>query len=344
MKICFIIPPARKTEKVPERVYGCTFTYYSQAELPMLYVAAVLEKLGHAVELKDFTERNLWDEFTGFVEGADYDIYIFHTVLLAESVDIKAARYILENTTARVIFFGPHPTIKPRDFLINERSFVARGEAEFIIRDIIRVLEAERPAERPVDGLGEIKGIAYLKDGRMVETESYGVIEDLDSLPHPARHLVEDRKDEYFNPKLIERPVTLVLTSRGCSFKCYYCVPNAISWARELEWRRFHEDKKPPVRFRSPNDIVEEFREVKFQGYRAVSVVDDLFLFGGKKRILEICEGLKGVGLPFGVLARCDMILDEELVKALKEAGCRYVDLGIESLDQKVLDDIIHGG
>jgi radical SAM superfamily enzyme YgiQ (UPF0313 family) len=339
MKICFIIPPARKTDKVPERVYGCTFTYYKQPELPMLYVAAVLEKDGHLVELKDFTGRNSWDEFSGFVEGADYDIYIFHTVLLAESVDIKAAGYILENTTARVIFFGPHPTLKPREFLLDERCFIARGEAEFVIRDLVGALEEGRT----VDGLGDINGIAYLKDGRMVETASYGIIEDLDSLPHPARHLVEDRKDEYFNPKLTERPVTLVLTSRGCSFKCYYCVPNAISWARELEWRRFHGGKKPPVRFRSPNDIVEEFREVKFHGYRAVSVVDDLFLFGGKNRILEICGGLKGVGLPFGVLARCDMVLDEELVKALKDAGCRYVDMGIESLDQKVLDDIKKG-
>jgi radical SAM superfamily enzyme YgiQ (UPF0313 family) len=333
MKICLIIPPARAAEKVPERVYGCTFTYYKQPELPMLYVAAVLEREGHAVTLKDFTDRNSWDEFSSFVQDADYGIYIFHTVLLAETIDIKAARYILEKTPARVIFFGPQPTLKPREFLIDERSFVARGEAELVIRDLVGALGTERP-------IADIKGIAYLKDGRMVETESCGVIEDLDTLPLPARHLIGDRKDEYFNPKLEERPVTLVLTSRGCSFRCYYCVPNAISWARELEWRRFHGGKKPPVRLRSSGSIIEEFREAKRLGYGAVSVVDDLFLFGGKKRILEICEGLKGVGLPFGVLSRCDMILDEELVKALKEAGCRYVDLGIESLDQRVLDDI----
>lgn len=332
MKICLLIPPAKSAAKVPERVYGCTFTYYKQPPLPMLYVAAVLEKGGHGVELKDFTDGNLWNEFEDFVKTADYDVYIFHTVLLAESVDIRAAAHILENTRAKVVFFGPHPTLKPRDFLIDERAYVARGEAEFIIRDLMAAFEN--------GGIERVKGVAYLDGGTMVENETFGVIEDLDSLPFQLRRLIEKDKGQYFNPKLPARPVALILTSRGCSFKCYYCVPNAISWAREIEWRRFHEGKKPPVTLRSPENIVSEFRAVKAEGYRAVSVVDDLFLFGGKKRIMDICKGLKEVGLPFGVLARCDLILDDEMVGALKEAGCCYVDLGIESLDQKVLDDI----
>jgi len=338
MKICLIIPPARNTERVPERVYGCTFTYYSQPELPMLYVASILEKDKHSVEFKDFTINNSWNEFTSFVTASDFDVFIFHTVLLAESIDKKAASFILENTRARVIFYGPHPTLEPRGFLINEMSFVARGEAEFIIRDLLRAFELGG-----IDSVADIKGVSYLKDNEMVENKSYGIIEDLDILPFPSRHFIDDRKDDFFNPKLPERPVTLLLSSRGCSFKCNYCVPNAISWARELEWRRFHNNKKPPVRYRSPAAIVEEFKVAKRAGYKAVSVVDDLFLFGGKQRILDICRGLKGVGMPFGVLARCDMILDEDIVSALKEAGCEYVDLGVESLDQKVLDDIEKG-
>ncbi len=332
MKICFIIPPAKSSNRIPERVYGCTFTYYKQPPLPMLYAAAVLEREGYPVSLKDFTDNNSWGEFSQFVDDAPFDLYIFHTVLLAESIDIKAARYILDKTSAGVVFFGPHPTLKPRDFLLNQRCYVARGEADFIVRDLVKWLETGR--------LGNIKGITYLENEKVIENETYGVIENLDSLPFPARHLIKKRKEEYFNPKLTERPVSLILTSRGCSFRCYYCVPNAISWARELEWKRFHNGKKPPVRLRSPRNIIDEFIEIKKQGYRAVSVVDDLFLFGGKKRIMEICEGLKKVGIPFGVLARCDLILDEEMVRAMKDAGCEYVDLGIESLDQNVLDDI----
>lgn len=333
MKICLIIPPAKSADRVPERVYGCTFTYYKQPELPILYVAALLEKEGHDVGYRDFTYSNSWDEFTAFVSGADYEVYVFHTVLLAESLDIRAARRILEDSDARVIFFGPHPTLRPQNFLLNDRVFIARGEAEFIIRDIVSAFQRGK-------GLDRIKGLTYLKGGVIVENGTYGIIEDIDTLPFPARRFIDDKKDDYFNPKLAERPVTLILTSRGCSFRCYYCVPNAISWARELEWKRFNNGKKPPVTLRSPANIVAEFKAVKDQGYKAVSVVDDLFLFGGQKRILDICAGLKDVALPFGVLARCDLILDETLVKALKDAGCRYVDLGIESLDQNVLDDV----
>jgi radical SAM superfamily enzyme YgiQ (UPF0313 family) len=332
MNICFIIPPAKSSDRVPERVYGCTFTYYRQPELPMLYVAAVLEKENqHSVTLKDFSGNNSWEEFCRFVDGAEYDIYIFHTVLLAQNIDTRAAQYILKNKNVKIIFFGPHPTLKPGDFLIDDRCYVARGEAEYIIKNIILGVD---------NGNFEgVKGLSYIKNKHIIENETYGIIENLDNLPFPARHLLQDR-DEYFNPKLKERPVTLILTSRGCSFKCYYCVPNAISWARELEYKRFNSGKKPPVRLRSPENIAEEFRIVKEKGYCAVSVVDDLFLFGGKKRILSICEGLKGVGLPFGILARCDLIIDDEMVKALAEAGCKYVDLGVESLNQKILDDI----
>ena len=332
MKICLLIPPAKAPDRVPERVYGCTFTYYKQPALPMLYVASVLEQAGHTVVLRDFTDRNDWDAFLSFLGSDAHDVYVFHTVLLAESIDLRATRAILERTSAKVVFFGPHPTLKPKEFLLDDRCFVARGEAEFVIRDLVAALGSGDPST--------VKGVSYLRKGEMIETGTAGVIQDLDSLPIPARHLLDPAQDDSFNPKLPYRPVTLVLTSRGCRFRCYYCVPNAISWARELEWKRFQGGAKPPVMLRSPQNIVEEFRAVKAQGYQAVSIVDDMFLFGGKQRVLELCAGLETVGLPFGGLARCDLILDDEMVAALARAGCKYMDLGIESLDQGVLDGI----
>lgn len=331
MNICIVIPPSNEGDKIPERVYGCTFSYYRQPELPMLYIAALLLQEGHNVLFKDFTISNSWEDFYCFVKSADCDVYIFHTVLLAESSDKKAGDFIIKNTKSKVVYFGPHPTLKPASFLWNERCYVARGEAEFVIRDLLCGLET--------GSFENVKGMTYLKDSHIIENQSYGVIDDLDSLPFPARQLLTGGSD-YFNPKLKERPVTLMLTSRGCRFRCYYCVPNSISWARELEWRRFNNGKKPPVSLRSPGNIAEEFMAVKAAGYKAVSVVDDMFLFGGKQRILEICTGIEPIGIPFGALSRCEFLLDEEVVSALARAGCRYMDLGIESLDEHVLDDI----
>jgi len=331
MNICFIIPPSIEREKIPERIYGCTFSYYRQPELPMLYIAALLLWEGHEVLFRDFTVTNSWEDFYVFVKNSDCDAYIFHTVLLAESTDKKAGDFIIKNTRSKVIYFGPHPTLEPGSFLWDERCCVARGEAEFVIRDLLRGFET--------GNFENVKGISYLKDGQIVENQSYGIITVLDALPFPARHLLP-RGCDYFNPKLEERPVTLMLTSRGCSFRCYYCVPNSISWARELEWKRFNKGQKPPVSLRSPVAIADEFTTLKAAGYKAVSVVDDMFLFGGKQRILEICTRLESVGLPFGALSRCEFVIDEEIVSALARAGCRYIDIGIESLDKNVLDDI----
>ena len=154
MKICLTVPPSTKRDKIPERVYGCTFSYYPQPELPLLYAAAVLEQEGHSVDFLDFTVDNSWDSFGEFVATHEYDAYIFHTVLLAESSDVRAGRFIAEHSRARIIYFGPHPTLEPQQFLFDERCYVARGEAEFILRDLMRGLQA--------GSLDAVKGISYL--------------------------------------------------------------------------------------------------------------------------------------------------------------------------------------
>ncbi len=79
------------------------------------------------------------------------------------------------------------------------------------------------------------------------------------------------------------------------------------------------------------------FKEIKKQGYKSVSIIDDMFLVGGKKRILEICEGVAPLKIEFGVLARADHAHDLEILRALKKAGCQYIDLGVESFYAKIL-------
>lgn len=68
-------------------------------------------------------------------------------------------------------------------------------------------------------------------------------------------------------------------------------------------------------------------------------VVDDQFLWG-RERTLEICDGIRGLGLEWGCLSRADLLVHEDVVEALAVAGCRSIDIGVESLEQEVLDDI----
>jgi anaerobic magnesium-protoporphyrin IX monomethyl ester cyclase len=154
-------------------------------------------------------------------------------------------------------------------------------------------------------------------------------------LPFPAREL--DLK-VYFNPKLNFKKFTNVLASRGCANRCYFCVPNSISWSRELEWKRYNSGK-PPVTVRSAKNVLEEIQMLKNQGYEEFSFIDDQFSVG-KERVLEILEGLSELKMDFGLLARADRINDQKIVQTLAKAGCKYIDLGVESFDQEILDDI----
>jgi len=332
MNITCLIPPSE--DKIPERIYGCSYQLYPQPDLPLLYVAGSLQESGHALSLRDFTfEDNCWKSFEEFVSSSESDAYIIHSVLLSKRIDTKAYRVIRSHhPDAFVIFFGPEPTRVPADFLLDERCFVVRGEPEIICKDLINCLENDLP-------LHEIKGISYVdQHGKPKNNETFGIIEDLDALPFPARNLTKKYEDKFYNTKIPGRPFTLMLTSRGCPFRCYFCVPNSISWARELEWRRFHDNQKPPLKVRSAQNVIEELEQLGREGYKSIWMMDDMFLWH-RPRILEILEGAKRLSIEFGILARVDFI-DEEISRNLKEAGCKIVALGVESFQQEILDYI----
>ena len=329
MKTIFLIPPSNK---VPERIYGCSFQLYSQPELPILYAAAPLLEAGFSVDFRDFTlEGNSEERFESFLRNSDFNIYVFHTVLLSKETDMKAARKIREKNNAFLIFFGPEPTRTPEDFIFDEKCFVARGEAEITLNKLLQAL-------KNANDLSAIKGISYLKDNKVVHNETFGIIDDLDKLPFPARSLAKKYENSFYNTKIPSKPHHLILTSRGCTFRCYFCVPNAISWARELEWRKWHQNQKPPLRIRSAENIIKEFKNLSEQGYKSIWVMDDMFLWG-KERSLKVLQGIKDLGLEIGVLARADFI-DKDIAKALREANCKVVDIGVESFEQQILDYI----
>jgi len=210
---------------------------------------------------------------------------------------------------------------------VDENSYVARGEPEYTMLELVKALEAK-------SNINGIKSVSFRASDEIIHNANREPIEDLDSLPFPARHLLEER-DVYYNPKLGMRPFTAVCTSRGCSYRCIYCVPSSLSFSRELEYKH-HLGKKPPVRKRSPENIIEEFKLLKSQGYKAVNVQDDQFVWG-EERTVKICEGIRNLDIVWGCSARSDH-LTEPIVKAMAEAHCKFIDLGVESFNQEILD------
>ncbi|MBF0104931.1 MAG: radical SAM protein [Deltaproteobacteria bacterium] len=329
MIITFIDPPPSKDSRIPERVFGCTYGLYAMPNIFLLTAAAVLEQRGHRVRYIN-TPLKKWGEhkFVAFLEHDTSDVYIIYAVNLSYDTDMNAvSRIKRQKPRAKIVFIGPAPTSHDSKYIIAPDIFCVRGEPDFALADLIDHINTPEKAAN----------VSYLRAGKVVANPATEPIKDLDTIPFPARHLIDD--GGYFNPKF-KTPVkrfTVVLTSRGCPYPCSFCVPNSLSFATEIEYKKTH-NKKPPYRVRSPQNVLKELRTLKKSGFTHISFIDDEFTIN-KKRVLEICHGLEGLNLSWGCLARADS-LDEALVHQMAKAGCEYVDIGVESLDQSILDDI----
>ncbi len=314
-------------------MFGCTYELHPFPNIFLLYLASMLERDGHRAGYINAPLMG-WHEsdYEMFLKNDDSDLYIFYSVYLARQIDLHALGLLRKlKPRQRVIFLGPAPTYEPQRYLLDDHVLVVRGEAEETLPRLVRSLTDPRG----------IPGLSLRRNGDIVHHENAPLIADLDELPFPARHLVRNIRHKYHNPKLGLRPFTAVSTSRGCSYLCTYCVPSSQSFAREIDHKKSHDGRKPKVMKRSPKSVGEEFRQLVTEGYRAASILDDQFLWE-EERTVKISEAIKPSGIRWGCLARADRVTPRAL-KAMAEAGCQYIDLGVESFDQKVLDDIKKG-
>ena len=218
-----------------------------------------------------------------------------------------------------VILGGPHATNCPHDALskdVIDIAVIGEGEQTFV--ELVDALQNWRD-------ISDIKGIGYRDaDGVITLNPKRELIEDIDTLPFPAR-------DRLLNGERLEsESMGNMITSRGCPFQCTYCAAHTV-WTRK-------------VRFRSIENIVEEVKLIheKF-GTLQFTFWDDCFTLK-KSRVLHFCELLRqeGLNINWGCNTRFDL-LDEELIKEMKYAGCNNIELGVESGSPKVLEKIRKG-
>lgn len=327
MKITFIEPPSL-TRMVPERLAGCTYELYHFPDLGNLFPFSLLHQEGFEVGYIDaILEELKEEEFLQRLQNEGADFYVIHSVILSKKTDLHfISRIIQVQPKAGLIVHGPEPTRVPEQYATNSSVLVIRGEIE---KNLLNFLKKD-----------ELWGISRLENGNLKHYSPPDKPLDFNELPHIMRDhpALQSYRDSYYNPKFNRLPHTVMMTSRGCSFRCLFCVPNSISFARELEFWR-HLGRKPKASIAEADWVIEEFRKVKEQGYNSVMVVDDQFLWG-KERTLKICQGIKGLSLEWGCLSRADFLQEEEVVAALAEAGCTSIDVGVENFNQKILDYI----
>jgi radical SAM superfamily enzyme YgiQ (UPF0313 family) len=300
------------------------------------YLAAVLEEAGHQVQIYDAV---IEDEPLGDV----LDRIKFEVVGISSTTPLineawEAAREAQAHG-AITILGGPHPTLLPNESMQRpEVDLVVRGEGEETIIEIVSNLET-RNAKCEIQGFektvwSRIAGLSFRDEkGEIIHNPPRPLRDDLDSIPFPAHHLLKIERytnlqplTDGLNPQA--RAYTIV-TSRGCPYNCIYC-SKAITGRI---WRP-----------RSPENVVAEWRWlVRDLGATEIGVTDDTMTLD-MERAKTICRMLIAEGLntvPWitihGINARNT---DEELLRLMKQAGCKRVGFGVESGNQRVLDSI----
>ena len=279
----------------------------------LLYIAAVLEKHGHEVQIYDNNvDRRRPKDFLSFKP----DIIGFSvltgpniTDAIAESIEFKK---ILPQV--KVVWGNVHSSMLPEQTLSEPYiDYVVVGAGEYTLLELVQHLEGNKP------GLAEIKGLAYKENGKVVVNEARPFIKDLDELPDPAWHLVNVKN--YWD-------ITLN-TSRGCPFRCTFCYNMA-----------FHRGSRGDL---SAERIVAQIEHLRrYYGAKKIKFYEDN-LTANRKRLRKLCRLLieKNIKIKWDCESRAG--LDEEDIALMAESGCISVGLGVESGSQRILD-FLHKG
>jgi radical SAM superfamily enzyme YgiQ (UPF0313 family) len=290
--------------------------------LGLLYIGAVLENEGHNVEIIDLGAESLSEEqLKKCLTTSDAVGISVYTNNYKSAVNI--ARIIKElDPKIPLIIGGPHCTFLKQQSLndIPYADIAVELEGEAPVLDIVQYLNGEKK-------LNDINGIYYKQNNEIKSGKPFKLIKDMDSIPFPARHLV-DKYDygnfpwEYHSKKKFAS----MITSRGCPFHCRFCsrYNNAINGYGFSQ--------------RSAENVVKEIQEINDK-YDSVAIVDDCFLTD-IRRSHKIFDMLIDIGTDVEIMiigARVDSA-DENLYKKMKKAGVTYMSFGIESGNQDILD------
>lgn len=286
--------------------------------ISLLYAAAVLEKEGIEVQYIDYiaqgyTRAKLFDSLKRFspdIVGCTMYTNPFHNIGSWLSA-------IKESLGVKIMVGGVHTSIFPKETLHYSPAidYAIVGEAEVVLPKFLASLRAK-------SGLSSVPGLCYrTEDGTIIFNGYPDKLTNLDDAPFPARHLVNN--ESYFSFISQKKNYTVFNSSRGCPFHCIFCEAGGVAW-----------------RARSPVNVVDEFEEclVKF-GIKEIDIFDSSFTIS-KARVLNICREINNRNLNkeiiWNVRSRIDTI-DEEMLCALKGAGCYRIFYGIESGNQGVL-------
>lgn len=274
---------------------------------------------------------------------------------------VSLSNYIKRSgVTAPIAFVGTYVQALPKKTLKEESSIdiVLTNEGVIALKNLLKT-------DLSLQSLRTVKGIGYREiysdDGRPYQTPwptlnaPEQIVQNLDTeLPGYAWDLLpyKDKPfDLYRSPmwhaeydESKRSPYAAVQSSLGCPMKCEFCVINSINRNDNAEIGVAGNYSK--IRYWSPEFIIKEFDKLYQMGVRTIKITDELFLLN-KNYYIPLCKALKergyGKDLRLWVYSRVDTVSNPETLQLVKDAGVKYVALGIESSSKTVRLEVSKG-
>ncbi len=282
--------------------------------MDLAYIAALLEQAGVKCMIKDYPmEGGGWPDLENDIRYFEPDVMVINTTtptLYSDLAACKVAKHINPNIVT--VAKGAHFLFFDVDVLngFQDLDITIRGEPEITIKEITSGAE-----------LRHIKGITFRLNGNLVRNENRPLLDELDNLPYPARHLLNN--DLYRTPDTDE-PITFIYTSRGCPGTCIFCAAGLVSGRK--------------LRIRSIGNVIGEIEEC-IKRYRINNFFfrADTFTWD-KDWVINFCKEIisRNIKIRWGTNSRVDTI-DDQRIAWMRRAGCSVIGFGAESGNQEIL-------
>jgi anaerobic magnesium-protoporphyrin IX monomethyl ester cyclase len=292
--------------------------------LGLLYLASSVRKFSsHEVEVLDAQPPHFtYDQLRRHLESRSYGavgVSAMTFTLIDVYKTVRLVRDVLPD--AAVLLGGTHIHLFPDETIrLRGVDFAVMGEAEESFRLLMDALSD--PAK-----LSQVPGLVY-RDGGTIRQNSFLPLRDLDNLPFPERNLL--RVEDYSSLLSKGALSTTIITSRGCPFQCAFCDRPLSPITSQF-------------RYRSSANVVDELEECTRLNIRDFLFYDDTFTVK-RDRVLAICEEIlqRGLRIRWDIRTRVDLV-DAEMLRLLKRAGCQAVHYGVEAGNDRILKVINKG-
>ena len=288
------------------------------------YIAAVLLKDGHDVEIYNQDVHHYSEEhLKNYLDENEFDIVGLSFIggYYQYRKALKISEAINRSKKRPYYIIGGHgPAPEPEFFMAKTGAdAIVIGEGEVTIVELLKAIGEKR-------SLDDVKGIAYREDKRCIVNERRPLIENIDEIPFPAYELFPIDYYRLFRmPRCTNSDFVMpMLSGRGCTFKCNFCY-------------RMDEGFRP----RSNESIIEEIKILKTDyGITHITFGDEL-LMSSKQRTISLCNDFikEKINIKWDCNGRLNYAR-QDVLKLMKQAGCVFINYGIESLDDRILKNM----